>query len=240
MTQTRRDYILAMLERNLKGGTWIRISERELQDFGGSAFFAGCQVTYVDDAWFTTKSKSGYSLDHDRNRTQIQLPWKIQAPSGGWRPGYTPPTVSFTMSANTTSSAHYYLSNEPTDEGKKPMEHHINRETLLQRVTGNRDDYRLALAQYKDLYAEEWSNQSERHVRGEIPQNQVLVKNKDGGIMTVHTDMSSVFDGQIEELELDSRHDVILTHEEYLAYVNGVGTNLKVIQDGIKELEELP
>jgi hypothetical protein len=33
---------------------------------------------------------------------------------------------------------------------------------------------------------------------------------------------------------------VILTHEEYLAYVNGVGTNLKVIQDGIKELEELP
>ena len=151
--------------------------------------------------------------------------------------------IRWSWTASTSSNLTFTISQPvraESTEGKKHMEHHINRETLLQRVTGNRDDYRLALASYKDLYAEEWNNLSERHIRGEIPQAEVKVKNKAGGIMTVFTDMSDVFDGQVEELELDSRHDVILTHEEYLAYVNGVGTNLKVIQDGIKELEELP
>jgi hypothetical protein len=153
--------------------------------------------------------------------------------------------IRWSWTASTSSNLTFTIS-QPVraeiNEGKrkKPMEHHINRETLLQRVTGNRDDYRLALASYKDLYAEEWNNQSERHIRGEIPQSQVQVKNKDGGLMTVFTDMSEIFDGQIEELELDSRHDVILTHDEYLAYVVGAGTNLKAIQDGIKALEELP
>ena len=216
LTIHRRDYILRMLARRLQGGNWIRISNNELLDFGGEAFFKGCRVEYVNDSsWFTKRVKSGW--DQDEN-VSVHLPWKITTPSGG---GWTP------------ENTHH--------EGKTEMqEHHIDRERLIAQVNANKGAYELVYAKFQALYADELQAQSDRHLAGEIPANQIAVRDKDGSTMSMLTDMSLTFDQQVKELELDSREVVILNHEEYGQYVDGNATNLLQVAAAVKKLEELP
>lgn len=215
LTIGRRDYILRMLARQMKGGTWIRISNNELLDFGGEAFFKGCRVDYVNDGgWFTKKVKSGWDRDE---AVSVHLPWKITAPSSG---GWTPPHTH--------------------DEGKPTMqEHHIDRERLIAVINSNKGSYELVYARFKELYAHELQTQTDRHMNGEIPSNQIAVKDKDGNAIGMLTDMSNTFDIQVKELELDSREIVILSHEEYGLYVDGNATNLMQVAAAVKKLEEL-
>lgn len=242
LTTKRRDYILRQLARNLPNeSAWIRISEHEFRDFG-AGFFQGCTVTEVGDAgWFPAKAMRGHSQEEEDRGTQVRLPIKIVAPIGGWSPGVTAP-ASFTIASNTTtSSSQYYRTIEPTHEGKKNMqEHHIDRQELMNVISANKEAYEEAFTTYRDLYSGQLSRESDRHLRGEITASQIAVRDKDNNLLTMLLDMSSTFDDQLRELDLDSRETVILTHEEYGQYVNGDATNLKKFELGIQKLEELP
>lgn len=218
LTIARRDYILRHLARNLPGGTWVRISNNELLDFGGEKFFQGCRVTYQNDkSWFRKKSTSGFERDED---VLVNFPWKISHATG-WSAPYPTPRI------------------KNTDEGKTTVEHHIDRQKLIDTVKANQEAYDLVLKRAQALYRDEIEKKTEQHVQGQIAVNEINVRDKDGQI-TIPNDMSETFDKQLRALELDSRDVIILDDGEYQVYVEAQATNIANLGVTAKRLEELP
>lgn len=220
LTLHRRDYILRMLARRLQGGNWIRISNNELLDFGGEKFFQGCKVEYMNDGgWFTKKVKSGW--DQDEN-VSVHLPWKITTPSGGgWTPPYPTPRIK-----------------SITNEGKTPMEHHVDRQKLKEAVTNNQVAYEELRTRAQDLYRAEIEKKTEEHVQGKIAFNEIQVRDKTGQIL-LPPDQSLDFDRQHQVIEMDVRDVMILSDEEFDSYVEASWSNLEALATVLKRLEEL-
>lgn len=238
MTPERRNYILEHL-RKYQQDNWIRISTIELHEFGGSGFFApGCKVEYINDKVFTTQPGTRGWTKSER----VQLPWRITAPpEGGWFPGWTPGGyyMTTTTSTNGTITLTNTLVSGKRKEKETMREHHINRDTLLGVVRENKDRYATVYARFKALYADEIESLTQKHLDGKIAVNQITVKDKDGNGIIMLADMSSTYDDQLRELELDSREDVILDHEEYSQYVLSYATNFNQIEATARKLEEL-
>ena len=215
MTPLRRQYILDHLAAGGLKGNWIKLTNQEFTEFGGHHFFQGLDIEYIQEQHTVEGGKKG--------RAQYEggvynFNWKLTDHGNqGWR----------------SMHAHH--------EGKTEMqEHHIDRERLIAQVNANKGAYELVYAKFQALYADELQAQSDRHLAGEIPVNQIAVKDKDGVVMGMLADMSLTFDSQVKELELDSRDVVILSHEEYGQYVDGNATNLLQVAAAVKKLEELP
>ena len=118
-------------------------------------------------------------------------------------------------------------------------EHHISRDTLLGVVRENKDRYATVYRRFKALYADEVESLTQRHLDGLIGTNQIVVKDKDGNAITILADMTSTYDDQLRELELDSRDVVTLDHEEYMHFVLAYATNFKQVEETARKLEEL-
>lgn|SRR5262245_13865987 len=204
-----------------KNEGWIRLTSAEMRLMGGAQFFAGCEVIQESKGWTAgpaTGAKSG------REEGTYRFRYKVIAPSGGWVPGGT---------------THYGTSQYTTDEGETSMqEHHISKDTLLERVRQNKEAYGLVLGRFQELYRAELEKKTEEHVQGKIPQNQIAVMDKNGAIQSVQ-DMSSEYDLMLEELELDARGVIILNHDDYCRLVLSSHLNLDFIAAQTKRLEEL-
>ena len=142
-------------------------------------------------------------------------------------------STNFTMTVGST-----IVSGQPS-KGKTVREHHINRDTLLGVVRENKDRYATVYARFKALYADEIESLTQKHLDGQIPVNQITVKDKDGQGIQMLADMSSTYDDQLRELELDARDVVTLDHEEYSQFVLSYSTNFKQVEETARKLEEL-
>jgi hypothetical protein len=219
LTLRRRDYILNMLARQMAGGTWIRISAYELRDFGGKAFFEGCEVTYVhDNTWFTLRYKNGHEIEDENRGTRVHLPWKIQTRDPqGWRPEYHP---------------------RSTNEGKTQMEHHVDRQKLIETITANKDAHALLRGRAQELYRAEIEKKTEEHVQGRLAQNEIKVVDTAGPI-SLPPDQSKGFDDQLAVAELDTRDVMVLNDEEFDAYIHAQWSGLEALAKLVKRLEDL-
>ena len=223
LTNRRRDYILRMLATD-KPENWIRIAHQELVDFGGRAFFSGCEVTYQNEKLFTTTLGRGW----DRSGESVRLQYRVLIPGGGsWTP----------------AGSQYYrtISNALSDttEGKTRMEHHIDREKLIEVVTKNKETYELLQNHVKGLYRDEIEKKTEQHLSGEIPQNRIMALDKDGNKIDLPPDQSELYDRRIRALELDSRDVIVMDGSEYSRYVEDGDINLLAVAAIVKRLEEL-
>lgn len=233
LTLRRKEYILKMLawERN-NGENWIRISEQELTDFGGRAFFSGCEVLYINENIFTTSHRRGW----DREGEKVRLQYRILVPGGE---PWTPAGSQYYLSTNTTTATNTTITLNTTYEGKTPVEHHIDREKLIEVVTDNKEAYELIRDEAHILYRTQMERLTERHLAGEISTASLVVKDKDGNRIDLAADQSELHDRKLRALELDSREVVILDHGEYLVWVEDADTNLQASATILKRLEEL-
>ena len=232
MTPERRAYILNYLSK-AGTGNWIRISEHEFDDFGGRWFFEGCRCVYQhDEQWFTTKPGTQGWIKEER----VRLPWKIETPTIGWQPpAYTASTNSAITLTNSTITSHSI-----TNEGKPEMqEHHIDRAKLIEVVVENGKTYIEKYKKLKALYADEIEAKTQLHLEGKIPQQHIMVTDKQNSRIELPVDSSSKHDARLRALELDSRDVIVLSNEEYRKYVCDDDTNLALIEELIGKLEEL-
>lgn len=224
LTMARKAYILRHLAVGNQPENWIRISEQELKDFGGASFFAGCFIEYpIGEGYFTTTDKRGW----EGPKRRVRLIVKIVVPGGQpWKP----------------EQAYYdqYCVSTTTNEGKPEMqEHHIGREKLIEVVTDNKQKYAEKFGELKALYTDEIESASQRHLAGEIPQNQIMAKDKDGNRIDLPINMSDSFDQHLRALELDSRDVIVLNQEEYYQMVAAKSSNLLQVEGLIEKLDEL-
>lgn len=241
LTMERKAFILGHLAQGRKTENWIRISAQELSDFGGEAFFAGCEVRYIDqESWFTTGAAHGWGTGPQK---RVRLNVKIIVRGGQpWTPAsqyYRTYCTSTTSSNITLTLNSTFVGGQPSKGKTEMQEHHIDRSKLIEVVTENKQQYAEKFGRLKAMYTDEIEAASQRHLAGEIPQNQIMAKDKDGNRIDLPIDMSDSFDQHLKALELDSRDVIILNQEEYYQMVTATSSNLLQVEGLIKKLEEL-
>jgi hypothetical protein len=245
LTMERREYILKMLGKD-KPENWIRISQQEFTDFGGYAFFMGCVVEYMNEKVFATSPAKGWGSGPSR---KVRLPIRITSPGGkAWAPGGSPyyttttSSSSINITTNTIASADYRITNtgqhRMNAEGNA-VEHHINREKLIEVVTDQKEDYLDVLSNARALYRDELQKKSEAHLEGKIPSNEIFVKDKDGNRITIPASNEELFNNRLQMLELDSRKTIVLQDTEYSAFVLSSDTNVVLLKQIVEKLEDL-
>jgi hypothetical protein len=230
MTPERRKYILDHLAKVTPGDNWIRIQTAEFDELGARDFFQGCWVEYLrDEKYFTTRvGQRGWTKEE-----RIQLPWKITAPRGGWGG----PPQRFVV----TSNAAYFESNcTPTNETENTMEHHVNREEILEGLTEAKVKYQDLYTRFKDLYFGVATARLSAYVEGKIPHTSPVLPCDDKGVIGLYPEQSDRYDDMILAMQLDVRKVIEMTEGEFEAFAEHKGVdNSPTLTEAIERLERL-
>jgi hypothetical protein len=236
MTPQRRAYILEHLGKNTPGDNWIRIPTAEFDEFGGREFFQGCMVEYMRDGkYFTTRvGQRGWTKEE-----RIQLPWKIHAPRGGWKPNggwaqYGEILVDPALDPQIANEIVNAINGTDIT-----MEHHVNRQTLVAVVKEAKDEYETLYNSFLMLYSSKLRDRVEAHLDGANVNHLSLgLSDAEGGI-GILPDLSDQFDNLIQMLEMDVRKVLELTEDEYQQFVDHRWDNTKMLKQTIGRLERL-
>jgi hypothetical protein len=236
MTPERRKYILEHLAKVTPNDNWIRIPTTEFDEFGGREFFQGCMVEYMrDEKYFTTRvGQRGWTKEE-----RIQLPWKIHAPvGGGWKP---PRPFNSNNNFVVTSNAAYFESNcTPTNETENTMEHHVNREEILEGLTEAKVKYQDLYTRFKDLYFGVATARLSAYVEGKIPHTSPVLPCDDKGVIGLYPEQSDRYDDMILAMQLDVRKVIEMTEGEFEAFAEHKGVdNSPTLTEAIERLERL-
>jgi hypothetical protein len=216
MTPERRKYILDLLARaTSKTVQWIRISEDEFDSFGGSGFFQGCTYGWEHGKYYnTTAGQKGWTKNE-----YVELPWKITAPHGGWSPKY--PHGNAINEGNT-------------------MEHHVNREKIIEGLTEAKVKYQDLYTRFKDLYFGVATARLSAYVDGEIPHTSPILPCDDKGVIGLYPEQSDRYDDMILAMQLDVREVIEMTEGEFEAFAEHKGVdNSPTLTEAIERLERL-
>ena len=216
MTPERRKYILDLLARTTSQTVqWIRISQDELDSFGGSEFFQGCTFGWEHGKYYnTTAGQKGWTKDE-----YVELPWKITAPRGGWSPKY--PHGNAINEGNT-------------------MEHHVKREKIIEVLTEAKVEYQDLYTRFKDLYFGVATARLSAYIEGKIPHTSPVLPGDDKGVIGILPDESDHYDDMILAMQLDTREVIVMTEGEFESFAEHKGVdNSKDLELTIERLERL-